>query len=150
MYFSPTIGGFNLYTKWHLIPTQRPYVAPPEIRTNTVEIPGRHGVLDFTEAFGGPYFGNSTGEWEFYIMQNVNPATGHYYTGSVARKSWAQILAEIVEELHGEKLTCTLEGDSHTYTGRFAVSKYNPGSDYSTITISYDIDGNWIFDDPYD
>lgn len=145
-YFAPIIGGIDLYQMWHLIPAERPHVNPPEVRTRTVEVPGRNGTYDFTEAFGGPTYENSKGEWKFYIMQDVDPGTGiRYDLGGI---HWNTVLRELITFIHGKRLQCLLVDDINTYMGRFVVSSYEPGKNYSTVTISYEIDASTVVPTP--
>lgn len=139
MYFSPTIGGYDLYETWHLVPTTRPHVNFPEIRTTTVEVPGRNGVIDFTEAFGGPTYENRKGEWQFLILQDIDPETGRRFP-SGERYTFEEVIDGLKEHIHGKKLYCTLEDNSDTYYGRFVISDISSNKDYSTVTISYEID----------
>ena len=53
MYHSITLGTKNTWDDWHLIPTSRPVVNPPSVKTNMIEIPGGDGVLDLTTALAG-------------------------------------------------------------------------------------------------
>lgn len=68
-YHSITIGERNTWDNWYLVPTSRPLVNPPQVKTHYVNVPGRNGALDLTEAIAGrAVYGNRTGNWEFYVM----------------------------------------------------------------------------------
>lgn len=142
VYYAPTIGGKNLYTEWHLVPTVRPHIAVPEVKRITIEVPGRNGVLDYTDYFGGPYYGLSTGEWTFIFLQDINPETGMPFTDEAGSKTTMQRLTELENHLHGKYLPCRLSGvaDFNTYHGRFEITNFESGKDYSNVTISYEID----------
>ena len=142
MYHSITIGEKNTWTNWHLIPTSRPFVALPEVKVKTVEIPGRDGVLDLTSFLtSSPVYGNRKGSWEFYI---VNP----YYLYSDKRfitnaTNWSSSEAAyhtIAQYCNGKVRSVTLEDDpGYSYTGRLKVT-LAPDPKYSKITISYDLE----------
>ena len=53
MYHSITLGTKNTWDDCYLIPTSRPVVNPPSVKTNMIEIPGGDGVLDLTTALAG-------------------------------------------------------------------------------------------------
>lgn len=72
-------GGRNTWTSWRLIPSSRPYVAPPSQKTIYEEVPFSDGKLDFSE-FGvsDVVFNNREGSWEFIA---VNDMVDGYITG---------------------------------------------------------------------
>ena len=43
--YAVTFGEYNSWDTWHLIPTGRPSIAPPAVKTNFVEVPGGNGSL---------------------------------------------------------------------------------------------------------
>lgn len=127
MYHSITIGDKNTWDDWHLIPTSRPAIAPPPVRTKFIDIPGGNGALDLTEALsGGPTYGNRTGSISFYVMHEYWPI-------------WTKTYSEIMAYLHGRAYERTiLEDDpSWFYTGRWSVNQYQSGASYSQVTLNY-------------
>lgn len=130
MYYSPTIGGINLYDRWGLIPLARPWFNPPPVNTAVIEIPGASGVIDLSEALtGGPTYGNREGEWSFIIDREKNS------------KPWYTTYSEIMKAIHGRFLTVSLEDEPGSYQGRFSVSSWTSYTDGSGngITISYNV-----------
>jgi len=117
----------NTWSDWHLIPISRPFVSLPSLNSKTVEIPGRNGSVDLTEVLtGAPTYSNRKGSWEFYVMHDE-------------WNSWSETLSTIASALHGKWLQIILEDDpNYYYEGRLKVG-WNPGKDYSTITIEYDL-----------
>lgn len=115
----------NTWTDWHLIPKERPSVAPPEVKTEYVEIPGANGALDYTEVLAGEVrYGNRTGSWDF-IVEN-----GH--------QQWYLLYDEIRSKIHGKKFNCTLqEQPNYVYTGRLEIDPWKSEEHYSTIAIKY-------------
>ncbi len=128
MYHSITFGNKNTWDDWHLIPTSRPYMELPEIKTNIIDIPGAYGSLDISESLVGHIlYENRQGSLEFYI--------DHEYW-----KSWVDTFHTIASYLHGQRMKCILEDDpGYYYDGRFTVSKWSSEESYSKITIDYDV-----------
>lgn len=148
-YHSITIGtnqlasSRNTWDDWFLIPSPRPLVNPPPVKTSYVEIPGGDGILDLTTAMTGkPMYSNRTGSWEFYVEN------GH--------KGWSALYSEIMDYLHGEKMICILDDDPmYYYEGRFSVNQWRSDPAQSMIVIDYNLapykrfsasDENWLWD----
>lgn len=127
MYHSITIGSKNTWDDWHLIPASRPVFVPPVVKTNSIDYINSDGSLDLTENLTDePKYGNRSGSFSF-IVEN-----GH--------ANWAVLYSEIMAYLHGKKYKARLEDDpDYYYEGRFAVSSWASGAQYSTITIAYDV-----------
>ncbi|MGN1097770.1 MAG: hypothetical protein ACI4SS_02615 [Clostridia bacterium] len=117
----------NTWDDWHLIPSSRPVINPPSVKTNIIDIPGAYGALDLSEALTGyPLYSNRTGSIEFIV------ANGY--------KSWDILYSEIMSYLHGKRLYLILEDDSsYYYEGRFEVNKWKSDKNWSIITIDYDL-----------
>lgn len=142
-YHSITIGNKNTWDDWHLIPSSRPLVNPPPVKTAYVEIPGGDGILDLTTAMTGkPMFSNRTGSWEFYVENGF--------------KGWTALYSEIMAYLHGQQLRAVLDDDTmYYYEGRFAVNQWRSDPAQSKIIIDYNvapykkyvnIDEDWLWD----
>lgn len=118
----------NTWIDWHLIPLERPSIAPPEVKTKTVEVPGMNGDLDFTESLTGyPVYKNREGDIEFMVE------TGH--------EDWNEVYQSMCSYLHGRKLYFALEDDpGYYYYGRITVDQYQSQKDNSKITIHYETD----------
>lgn len=143
-YHSITIGEKNTWDDWHLVPTSRPLVTPPNVNTSYVNIPGSSGSLDLTEALTGyPTYANRTGSWEFLVLNGYG--------------EWYARYSDIMGYLHGKKFRAILDDDpNYYYEGRFSVSSWASNKDWSRITINYNvgpykievhgIDENWLWD----
>lgn len=122
--------GVNTWEDWHLIPASRPEIAPPEVYTNYVDLPGRHGKLDLSEYLTGkPIYKNRSGTMEFYA------ANGYHF--------WAETYNQMCNLLHGRKLFMVLYDEpEYFYTGRFRVQKWNSdgSTNWSSIAIDYELD----------
>ena len=124
---SITLGSNNTFTDWHMLPVERPHIAPPEPKLITVSVPGSDFVLDYTDSFDGKvHYNNRTGSWEFIVVPDgVNMMT---------RKR--RVLAAI----QGKWVTIVLGDDTeHTYKGRVWLSEWRSGNNYSTCTFEYSI-----------
>jgi len=119
-----TIGEKNTYEDWKLIPTSRPLIAPPTPKTNYVEIPGAHGMIDYTEVLSGVKYNNRSGSWEFKVLNG--------YT------EWYKRYSEIMNYLQGRKCRVILDDDpGYYYNCRLSVNSWRSDKDWSTIVIDY-------------
>ena len=125
-----SIPYFNSWEKWHLIPTSRPIIQPPPLKTNTIEVPGANSVIDLTEVPRGfPTFGNRTGSLEFYV-DNSDPTY-----------DWTSVYNQIKWFFHGMKLKMYLLDDTTSYYyGRWTVNQWKTNKEISAITLDYDLD----------
>lgn len=147
----------DTYDSWGLIPTQRPSVPPPAVKTKYVDIPGADSKLDFTSSLVGyPLLDNRTGSWNFMIDREF---VDKNWPDQNIEKTWQDLYSEIMDWLQGNNLCAVLEDDqSWYYVGRFWVSALNSEQKYTTITINYDVkpykramfidnsNGNWLWD----
>lgn len=107
-------------------------ISPPEAKTHYVDIPGRSGKLDLTEAFGAIFYNNIEMEFQFVIINVTSPIE--------VKKQ------EIISLFNGKKYSfyTTMEGSSKTYTGRFKVSDMQHGlydvGYVISFTINIDVD----------
>lgn len=127
MYHSLIISGKNTFTEWGVVPTSRPVVNPPEVKTTYIDLPASNGVLDYSDLLLGtiPY-NQRKGSWEFAVRPGY---------------SWPTVYSSIMNYLHGQKHTVILEDDPYyQYTGRLSVNKWKSDENYSLITIDYDLD----------
>ena len=122
-------GAFNTWRDWHLVPTSRPVVNPPKTRTEYVTVPGRDGILDFSEALDGIHYDNRTGSWEFVVANDYHKDI-----------TWAKIYSDIMNNLHGKNLNVSfLDDPEFYYTGRIYVNQWKSNEYWSTITLDYDL-----------
>lgn len=142
-------GGFHSWYSFGLVPSSRPFVAPPAQKVSTLEIPGANGLVDLSQVpLGLPTYSERTGSWEFHIAHDI--------TG----KEWALAYQEIMERLHGKNMAVILTDDpSYYYFGRITVNQYKSDQMNSTITLNYNLYpykrmiwttlGDWLWD-PFD
>lgn len=141
MYHSIDFDDRNTWTDWHLVPTSRPVITPPEVKNKTIDIPGANGVLDLTDSLTKyPIYGNRTGSFEFMVVND-------FYQIVNTHQEWHERYSEIMNYLHGQRMKMRLEDDPDWwYFGRFKVDSWSTGRSHSTITISYDLDPFKIYD----
>lgn len=144
MYHSITIGEFNTWDDFYLVPKTIPSFAPPAPKTNYQDIPGADGAIDLSTALTGDImYNNRTGTIDFIIEK------GH--------RDWEYIYSEILNKIHGKRLKIILEDDNlWYYMGRFWVSAYSNGKHNPELTMSYsiepykcatyDTDAEWMWD----
>lgn len=134
MYHSITFGDKNTWDDWHLIPTSRPVIAPPEPKISQIDIPGSDGVLDLSDSLTGYMnYENRTGSIEFMVVNDL------YYLVDT-HKEWSELYTEIMKHLHGKKMRMVLEDDpGYFYEGRFKVESWESEEHHSKITIAYDV-----------
>ena len=126
----------HTWTDWHLIPSKRPQLGPPNVKTNVVDIPGAHGHLDLSDVLtGSPRFENRTGSMDFILMNKSINSDGPQY-----EVEWYERYSEITNFMHGKVLKMVLDDDpTWEWRGRFSVSGFESQNNYSTITISFDV-----------
>ena len=129
---------------WFLIPSSRPVIVTPAVRTKSIEIPGLQGTLDLTETLTGyPLYNSRTGSLNF-IVDN-----GHV--------NWAYEQQRLAQELHGKRLKMILLDDMEFYyEGRFTLNEWKSEAQNSSIVINYelnpfkhpvvDMDDDWLWD----
>lgn len=127
------IKTYNTWSDWHLIPSSRPFVAPPTVNEKYVEIPGRDGSIDCTSFLTGePTYSDRKGSWEFIVIQDEYDKEP---------RTWASAYSMLMKRLHGKRLNVIFEDDpNYYYVGRFSVASWNSPKDWSRITINYTLE----------
>lgn len=125
-----SISRINTYDDWHLVATERPSIAFPDVKTQYVDTPGLDGQIDLTEALiNGPTYSNREGSFEFYVLND--------YPGY----NWVTVYDKITQYLHGKKMRLILEDDpEYFYKGRFTVNEFKTQKDWSHLTIDYNLE----------
>ena len=124
----------NTWDTWHLIPTTRPTIPPPPVKTKYVTIPGRNGAIDISTW--------PTGHVNF---QNIDYSVEFIFADDGPYGALADRYSTIMEYLHGQQGSVYLTDDpQYYYLGRFTVKAFKPGKVYSTITIEFDLQPNAI------
>jgi phage-related protein len=117
----------NTWDNWHLIPSSRPVVSRPTTNYKYVDIPGMDGSLDLSNYLvGRPTYSDCSGSFEFYVANDYG--------------DWASRKSELSSFLDGREMKMFLEDDpQYYYLGRFALSSWKAGPNFSSVTIDYHV-----------
>lgn len=120
----------NTWELLKLIPSSRPVINPPPVKTSSIEVIGANSLIDLTEVPRGfPTFQNRTGSLEFYV-DNSDPSY-----------DWADAYNQAKLYFHGKRLRIYLTDDPASYyEGRFSVNSWKSDKNISKITLDYDLD----------
>lgn len=123
---------------WGLIPISRPYISTPKANYTIAQIPNSSNRLNITNYMpGGMTFESREGEWRFAI-DHTSQLWKNWYDGYYAVEAF----------FHGARMLVALNDDPEkVYEGRIRVSAYEPGGNYSTVTLSYSLDAMPIEDE---
>ena len=118
----------NTWTDWGLLPVNQPIIAPPPVKTNSLELPGRSGEIDLSETVTGyPLYGNRTGQLSFLKVDRW--------------QDYLTVKGEIMEFLHGQRTQMILSDEpSWCYEGRFSIDEYGCDELHGTLAIGYSVD----------
>lgn len=124
----------GIYTHGHsfrdygLYPVEKPVITAPEIQVNEVEVPGRDGLLDATEALDGiVHYYNREGTFKFSKVGD--------------RSQWDAAYAMLKNDLHGKRKQIVIdeEADGYYY-GRITVEE--PEYDKEKKTAIFELTAN--------
>lgn len=119
-------GDYHSWDDFSLI-LSKPTISAPDIKTETIDIPGADGQLDLTEYFGEPKYKNRKLSFDFSTI--------------VPRAEFTDLFSEIQNALHGKKMRVILdEDDEFYYYGRISVADYKAEKSVGKITIDVDAD----------
>lgn len=147
-YHSINIGSRNTWDSWFLVPTSRPLVNPPSVKTHFISVPGMSGALDLSEYIAGePIYGNRTGSWEFFVMNfwdvaidypRYSATRSHYGLGE--RVLFDQYIMECVTPINQagafdwSKWIVILPDSEHLWQDRYsAISDYLHGNEFEIV-----------------
>jgi phage-related protein len=117
-------GNYHSYDAFQLILAAKT-IGTPSPKTDTIDIPGGDGVLDLTEFFGEPKYGNRKLSFEFSSM--------------VIPEDFMSLFSMVQNALHGKKMKITLDDDpGWYYTGRISVSEWKVDRNIGKLTIDCD------------
>ena len=127
-YHSINIGDINTWDDWHIVPSSRPLIAAPKVKTSFISLPGGDGGLDLTEVLAGrPTYERRTGSWEFIVMNDYG--------------NWYERYSEIMAYLQGMQYRIIFDDDPEFYyLGRLAVNEWRSEPNWSRIVINYNVD----------
>lgn len=115
-------GAYHSYNDLHLILSEKE-IGAPQVKTQTLDIPGGDGELDFTEFFDEPKYGN----------------VQHKFTFTTIQKDLLTQFSNVKNALHGKKVRIVLDDDpTYYYTGRCDVSSFHDEHGVGTIVVTCD------------
>ncbi|WP_026524719.1 hypothetical protein [Butyrivibrio sp. MB2005] len=111
---SDTDLGLVLYSK---------KISPPKVRTAVVEVPGRDGNLDITEALTGRVMYEDR-EISF-VFRVPNP-----------KEEWPRVYSKVLNNIHGKKMDIILDDDpDNTYSGRISIDEFATNRNLAEIAV---------------
>lgn len=121
------IGEKHTYKDWNLILTSTD-IDFPDPKTETVDVPGTDGELDFSEVLTGDIsYKNRKISFEFEMVDRF--------------ANWKNKISEISNYLHGRKFKIILDEDpSFYYYGRITINNFKSNKSTGTITIEADVE----------
>ena len=119
-----TFGNYHSYDAFQLILAAKT-IGTPSPKTEAMDIPGGDGVLDLTEYFGEPKYGNRKLSFEFSSV--------------VIPEDFMSLFSMVQDALHGKKMKIILDDDpGWQYTGRISVSEWKVDRNIGKLTIDCD------------
>ena len=123
----------NTYDTYGLILSKQE-IGLPSVKTKFIDIDGRNGSLDITEAFDEVLYGDRTLTFTFNIVSDIY--------------AWDELRTRIANDLHGRRCQITIYSDSYIhyvgqvpydlsyyYIGRCMIDKYQSSKGLGTIVI---------------
>lgn len=124
-YYDPSRRLIHTYYDWHLIPTSRPVIVPPEKHEESFEVPGMDFFIDTSEALTGyPTFSSRSGSIEFIAEEGY--------------ERWLQRYSDYLKYAHGKRCKIVLEDDlDYYYEGFLYLNEQQSGANFNTVTFDY-------------
>ena len=120
----------NTWLDYRLIPTSRPSVVPPSVKTTFVDVTGADGSLDLTSSLDSRvHYGMREGEWKFAV-----------YHEAIDDYNWTTLCSQLLNDLHGKKFEVQLMDETTSnlyYFGRIYLDDLESDPAHSQITIKY-------------
>ena len=123
--YSATLNGKHTYTDYGLYVTNTNPVEPPEVKAEYIEVPGRNGQIDLTEALTG---------YTVYNNRQIVLELG----GRKRSQEWPGFMSNFLNDLHGKPVKVIFDNDpSYYYQGRATVeSDYEKGNEIARFTLT--------------
>lgn len=119
-------GEYHSFYEWGLILTEGKEIEAPDYKKIEVEIEGSHGVLDYTETFGGIKYKNRKLSFPF-----VKP--------DIVPDGYLSLYSLIQNTIHGKKMQVILDDDpAFFYYGRVTINEWKSSKNLGTIQIEVD------------
>lgn len=125
-----TIGKYHTHEHWGLWLMERT-LSLPDVQTNTVDVPGRDGLLDLSTALDGEVH---------YKNRTLTLTLGTFR--ALSKQTWSDLLSSFAGYVHGQKLRIEMDEATGFYLlGRGTVSSFE--WDYlgkQQFTVTFDCD----------
>lgn len=103
-------------------------IEAPTPQTYLIDVPGRNGSIDLTEALGAVKYKNRSIKMDF-IHKDATP------------HEWHEIYSELLSLYHGKRAEIIFDADAdYYYSGRLTVSSSKEDQIHSSATITADCD----------
>ncbi len=120
---------YHTWEDWHLVPSSRPLVAPPGIKSTWVGIPAADGSINLSSVVHGRVtYNDRNGNWQFIVQNGF--------------REWQDHFSNIQECLkgHNDWRIILCDDPEYYYYGTAVVTGWSSGTSYSTITIEYRVE----------
>jgi phage-related protein len=119
-------GNVHSYNDLHLILAEK-QIGTPNVKKVLLDLPGGHGKIDQTEAFGEVKYDNRELSFDFSTI--------------VPQEQFMDLFSQVQNALHGKKMRIILDDDpAWFYTGRVEVSEWKANKRVGKLTIDCDCD----------
>lgn len=127
-YYGNSKAKYNTLFDWGLYLSAPATISPPELQTISLEVPGRNGLLDLTEAATGyPVYGNREIEFELLCIDK--------------KRKWRSIYHNVQNAIHGKrcKIICS-DDPEYYYIGRVTVEEWGEDDKIAKPVISAEVE----------
>lgn len=119
---------YHSLTDWGLAISNNNYIGEPEMVTNYVEVAGRNGLLDLSEAVTG---------FPTYTSRKIHIEVG----GKEDRMDWDGIISNLRNQVHGRKCKIIFDNDPNFYwLGRVTLDDFDRVRELGTFSINMKAD----------
>ena len=128
IFMGATINDEHTFRDWNAAISNSDIISVPEPNTVLVDVPGRNGRLDLSEALTGD-------------VSYSNRTIKLVLVASVNIQSWQDMCEHIFNKFHGRKVKVTFDDDpGHYYSGRASVSDPQRIRNGASLTLTVDAD----------
>lgn len=122
-----SLNGKHTNYDYGLYVTNTNPVAPPEAKTQHIEVPGRNGNIDITETLTG---------YTIYGNREITLQLG----GKKLENAWPSFMSNFINEIHGKQVKVIFDDNpDYYYIGRAVVeSDYTRGNRIASFTVTID------------
>jgi len=124
LYVEETAKTFHTLDDWKLALGNNNYIGEPEMETTYIQIPGRNGLIDASEAITGR---------RVFKKRPLAFELG----GKNPRLNWDGIISKMRNEIHGRVCRITLDNDrAYYWRGRVFLENFDRFRELGTFTLS--------------